>query len=1471
MSRLKTPRFVAKVYLFISTFLFFVVAAQAQSRDPRHTINSFHNPPAKLFFFDDTQSAVYHDSIAGNVYVSHDEGRKWTLVGDIPQGEASVMIAHPFDNQYAFVLSNGHTHYRTSDRGKTWRPFKVPAAAALVSNPLSFHSDHSKYGYILYQGTQCKQNKGSGFKCIDVTYYTKEAFGDEPKVLLEDVSSCQFAHSSKDFVHESHSDLIYCVAFDTSASQPITGLRSPESSRLFSSTDFFKNKKAEDLGIGKNAKGVTAFAIVSKFAVVALRDLSPSTRGEMMLFVTIDTKTWAKAQFPHASSARLRENSYTIVESTTHSLAVDVVLQDKSFVGTLFVSNSNGTFFVQSLKDTNRNDMGYVDYERIYGVEGVGLANTVTNAQEVVGRGGLKKLKTYITFDDGSNWSLVRAPSEDDEGRKVHCNTADKEKCSLHLHSVTTPRNYGRVFSSPAPGLVMGVGSIGESLLAYAECDTFLSTDAGVSWKMVKKNAHKHQIGGLGSFLIIVNDEEGVDEIDFSLDFGKTWKKYKTGLKMRVRGLTTLPDSTSQTFLLLGEVARKDRKDGINRVAIIQLDFTDVFSRKCKEDDYMKWYARSSDAECLMGHKQWYKRRKPEANCNVGEPFIDPVEHEEDCPCIDADYECDYNFIRQGKECVPAGPELIPAGVCKDPNQTYMGSSGYRKIPGNTCNGGVEKDKKVSKKCSQAQPEEGNVVHQIFKFPSQIVQYEYFNMSRTILVRLADHSIWQSSNEGYTWVNLFPQERFLVFYHHKHSTDRAYLITNTRKFYYTTNSGQKWSDAQAPTEPNSFGIQVLRFHPESDKLIWTGSEGCDINAVKCRVVVHYSRDNGNRWNHVEDYVRNCAWVRDHQIDADPNEILCESYRDKTGNQRFFRGKNPLELVTGTNFFAKKRKVFEHVVGFAKFSQYLVVAELVPERRVLDLQVSLDGVRFAEGQFPPNMHPEAHAYTVLESSTRSLFFHMTMSEPPAPFWGTILKSNSNGTYFGIALERVNRDERGYVDFEKVIGLDGIALVNVVSNAGEATVTGKKQLQTRITHNDGSTWKPLSPPKVDSFGRKYDCDDTSCALHIHGYTERIDPRATYSSPSIVGLLMAVGNVGKSLAPYKESDTFLSRDAGFTWEEVHKDAHLWEFGDSGSLLVMANDEEATDHVLFSKDEGLTWHEYQFTKEKVRVRAIVTVQMDTSRRFILIGNYPRSPSTSVVVHLDFTALTSTRCKVSIENPGHDDFELWSPSEVRQEVCLFGRKVDYHRRKRDTDCVVGDQPKAAERFVENCACVAADFECEYNFVKNSKDECVPVPGSTPLPSDDSCSNGEDYWYERTPYRKIPISSCEGGDRRHLGTQHACPGFKAHGSLFWMFVIMIPFAFTALVAYYYYRRGGIARGTIRLPTENGRGFVYQHPNSSGMLATLQSVPWYLLGLGGIAFEWLGSQFDSMAMRTRRGYRNVPIDEDAQILRFEDEE
>lgn len=66
--------------------------------------------------------------------------------------------------------------------------------------------------------------------------------------------------------------------------------------------------------------------------------------------------------------------------------------------------------------------------------------------------------------------------------------------------------------------------------------------------------------------------------------------------------LTTVPDSTSQKFLILGQIARKDQS-GDGRFAVIFLDFAPMRNRKCGDDDFEKWYARGRDHECVMGHK----------------------------------------------------------------------------------------------------------------------------------------------------------------------------------------------------------------------------------------------------------------------------------------------------------------------------------------------------------------------------------------------------------------------------------------------------------------------------------------------------------------------------------------------------------------------------------------------------------------------------------------------------------------------------------------------------------------------------------------------------------------------------------------------------------------------------------------------------------------------------------------------------
>lgn len=76
----------------------------------------------------------------------------------------------------------------------------------------------------------------------------------------------------------------------------------------------------------------------------------------------------------------------------------------------------------------------------------------------------------------------------------------------------------------------------------------------------------------------------------------------------------------------------------------------------------------------------------------------------------------------------------------------------------------------------------------------------------------------------------------------------------------------------------------------------------------------------------------------------------------------------------------------------------------------------------------------------------------------------------------------------------------------------------------------------------------------------------------------------------------------------------------------------------------------------------------------------------------------------------------------------------------------------------------------------------------------------------------------------------------------------------------------IAMGrTIRLPDQRA-AFA-----DSGPLATIASIPYFILGLAGIAWEYVTARVPRLGPRSRRGYRNVPVDEDAQVLHFEDED
>lgn len=59
---------------------------------------------------------------------------------------------------------------------------------------------------------------------------------------------------------------------------------------------------------------------------------------------------------------------------------------------------------------------------------------------------------------------------------------------------------------------------------------------------------------------------------------------------------------------------------------------------------------------------------------------------------------------------------------------------------------------------------------------------------------------------------------------------------------------------------------------------------------------------------------------------------------------------------------------------------------------------------------------------------------------------------------------------------------------------------------------------------------------------------------------------------------------------------------------------------------------------------------------------------------------------------------------------------------------------------------------------------------------------------------------------------------------------------------------------------------------AGPWDTVASIPYFLVGVAGVAWSHVSSvRVPYLSDRLQRGYRNVPIDEDAQVLRFEDEE
>ncbi|KAH0608049.1 uncharacterized protein H6S33_002101 [Morchella sextelata] len=1395
-----------------------LLSTAAYAKGPEVNSKEFDNIPAIFFYFDDSSVILTLDAKAGNIWRSDNDGKKWQKVQDIPEGDAWDLIEHPFDKKRAFILGQDTEHWYTKNQGKSWQKFKAKYPASYTQPAFSFHAE--KPNLILYAGRICEDDDFFGLNCKEVTYYTKDGFDSDMKQLRDDTHSCIFARGTEIF-SEAKDYTIVCI---------VNGKDSfAEHRKLVVSDNFFDTEVEPKLNGYSTVDGLAGIAGVQKFIVAAVKSKGTD---EMALYVTDDTINWDRAEFPHDHGG-LKEDAYTILESTPYSIQVDVLTtKPMNPMGSLFTSNSNGTYFTKNLEYTNRAPEGYVDFEQVQNIQGIILANVVDNADEVAkSNSAQKKVISRISFDDGKfdTWKPLKTKDGDD----------------LHLFSVTALANGGRIFSSPAPGILMGVGNTGKYLESYTDCDLYLSDDAGLTWNRVRKEAHKYEFGGSGSIIVAINDEEMTDEVFYSINHGDDWDSVKLDEKVRARLLTTTPDSTSLFFTLIG--TNRDRK-----TIAFSIDFSNVFDRKCKSDksdkndDLEKWYARldeDGEPDCLMGHKQFFWRRKKNAKCYIDDLYKDPEPQEDVCKCTEEDFECDFNYVREnGKrkdKCVKAkGAKFpTPSGECKKPEDTFMGSSGYRKIPGNDCEGGKDLDKKVETSCKDAAtapPSNGDIVNRKKSFPgSQVAEYYYLeksdsssNQDETIIMRTEKQEIWLTHDHGEKWERILKDVEVVSIYPNTYFYDSVYFITPDAEVWYTQDRGRNFKKMdKVPSKPNRRNLQVMDFHPtKKNWLIWTGQADCD-KSETCHAVAYYTKDNGFEWHELLEYVGACKWVRGEKQKVQSEKLIFCQHDAKEN------GSGNIELVASDNFFDDEKKHFDDIIGYATIAEFIVVASINEDETSLKASASVDGYNFAEAKFPHNFNvPHQTAYTVLDSNTHSVFLHVTVNPKKGFEYGSLLKSNFNGTNYVLSLDAVNRNELGFVDFEKMHSLEGVAIANRVTNAEKALDGEKKKLESLITHNDGATWEYIQVEGKDSENKDYSCNPKNvddCHLNLHHYTERTDPRDTFASGSAVGLMLGVGNVGRELTGYRDGDTFMTRDGGITWKEVRKGQHMWEYGDQGSIIVIVDVMAATDRVVYTLDEGENWHEYIFADkdEKVVVKDISTLPTDTSRKFILWGRQEGGGDEFLTIQLDFTGITDVQCELKEgDEANSDDFEVWSPKHpAGLPGCLFGRVTD-----------------------------------DFNYERQNDGTCGLVKGYSPPDHKAICTQDKNAieYFEPTGYRRIPYSTCEGGHELEKTTPKPCPGHEqdfekkrgrgAKGFMLFLAVVT-PIAAAFGIGWFVWTKILDGRfGAIRLGEDSsGQSPFIRYPIIviAALVAVVVSIPTILQAIG----TWVGGKFT----RTRR--------------------
>uniref|UniRef100_A0A674D706 Sortilin 1b n=1 Tax=Salmo trutta TaxID=8032 RepID=A0A674D706_SALTR len=448
---------------------------------------------------------------------------------------------------------------------------------------------------------------------------------------------------------------------------------------------------------GKTIKTVAikifSFGLGGKFLFASVMTGTGTLR--MIHVSTNQGEEWNMAQLPPVG----HEEFYSILSANDDMVFMHVDEPGDTGYGSIYVSDDRGTVYSKSLdRHLYTTTGGDTDFTNVTSLRGVFITSILAEDGSV---------QSVVSFDQGGEWVPLQKPAN----TKCDSTAKDPDKCSLHIHAAYSTAMKMNVpmlpLSEPnAVGLIMAHGSVGDAI-SVMKPDVFVSDDGGYTWLQALEGPHHYAILDSGGLLVAVeHSAQPIKDIKFSTDEGQCWHVHQfTSDPIHFTGLASEPGARSMNVSVWGY-----RDSLLSQYWVsVTIDFRELLTRDCEDQDYVQWLAHSDDISdpndgCMLGYKEKFLRLRKASVCLKGRDY-EVNKQPTPCPCTLDDFQCDFGYYRKenSSECVEQ-PDLKGHVLefCLQGKKELLQTRGYRKIPGDKCEGGTQPERKeidLSKRC----------------------------------------------------------------------------------------------------------------------------------------------------------------------------------------------------------------------------------------------------------------------------------------------------------------------------------------------------------------------------------------------------------------------------------------------------------------------------------------------------------------------------------------------------------------------------------------------------------------------------------------------------------------------------------------------------------------------------------------------------------------------------------------------------